>query len=270
MKHIFLIVLLGLVMVCPALAQNKTDEQELIRLDREWGTASMKGDAAFLNSIYADDYSVVTAEGTRNKQQVIEATVKDAAAIKSPSYASDNYVVRFIGNDTAIMTHTGIASGIEGGKPFNDPHRSIHVWVKRNGRWQVFSTFAAPLDDQQVLRQLERDSMEASKRRDTAWMERHLTDDYTWTSPDGTISNKVQDIANSKYLTFDSFDLSDMQVRVYGDTAVVTGVATIKGKFKDQDISGAYRFTDTFVKRDGEWKIAAAQASRIVQQSAAK
>ena len=49
-----------------------------------------------------------------------------------------------------------------------------------------------------------------------------------------------------------------MKVRAYGDTAVVTYVTTDKGKFKGQDISGRYRWTDVFVRRGGTWQIVAA------------
>jgi hypothetical protein len=47
-------------------------------------------------------------------------------------------------------------------------------------------------------------------------------------------------------------EMSDTRVRVSGDTGGVTGVTTVKGKFKNQDISGTYRFTDTFVRRAGQ------------------
>jgi ketosteroid isomerase-like protein len=265
-----MIVLLGIVTACPTLAQQNNDEQELIRLDREWGTASMKGDAAFLNRIYADDFTTSTPQGMRNKQQIVDETVKDAANLKNPAYTSDNYAVRFIGSDTAVMTHTGVASGEDRGKAFNDPHRSMHIWVRRNGRWQVFATTAAPLDAQQVLMQLERDWNDAVKRRDAAWLERYLADDFMWTSPEGTVNDKAKEITGIKDLTFETLDSTDMQVRVYGDTAVMTGSTTVKGKYKDQDISGAYRFTDTFVRRDGQWQIAASQVTRIAQQTATK
>jgi ketosteroid isomerase-like protein len=52
---------------------------------------------------------------------------------------------------------------------------------------------------------------------------------------------------------------------VYGEVAVVTGKNTIKGTWEDieRDISGPYRFTDVFVRRDGRWQCVASQASRI-------
>ena len=54
-----------------------------------------------------------------------------------------------------------------------------------------------------------------------------------------------------------------MKVHVYGDTAVVTGLNTIKSTLNGKDTSGAYRFTDVFVKRDSRWQVVATQASSV-------
>jgi len=49
-------------------------------------------------------------------------------------------------------------------------------------------------------------------------------------------------------------ELSDMTVHVYGDTAVAAGTNTLHGAHKGQDISGKYRFTDTWLKT--KWQMA--------------
>ena len=54
-------------------------------------------------------------------------------------------------------------------------------------------------------------------------------------------------------------------MRVYGKTAVVTGLSTIKGTYQKKDISGKYRFIDVFVKKKkkSEWKVVATQVTAI-------
>ena len=50
---------------------------------------------------------------------------------------------------------------------------------------------------------------------------------------------------------------------MHGDAAVVTYVTTDKGKYKGQDISGRFRWTDVFVRRGGAWQIVAAHGTPI-------
>ena len=162
---------------------------------------------------------------------------------------------------TPAVTHAGENLA---GKPFE----VILVELKSPA-----AASASPAGDAaSALMQLERDWADAVKRGDTAWMERHYAPDYTWTSPEGTINDRKTDIEEAKNYSFDSLEMSDTRVRVSGDTAVVTGVTALKGKYKGQDFSGSYRFTDTLVRRDGRWLILASQYTRIAppQQSSAK
>ena len=64
-------------------------------------------------------------------------------------------------------------------------------------------------------------------------------------------------------MTFESFKLDDLKVRVIGDTAVVHGLDTEKTTYKGKDVSGQIRFTDIFVKRDGKWLCVATPASKV-------
>lgn len=119
-----------------------------------------------------------------------------------------------------------------------------------------------------ALMQLEREWADAVKRGDTAWMEQHYAPEYTWTSPEGTVNDRKTDIEDAKNYSFDSLEVSDTRVRVVGDTAVVTGVTALKGKYKGEDFGGSYRFTDTLVRRDGRWLILASQYTRVAAQQA--
>ena len=64
-------------------------------------------------------------------------------------------------------------------------------------------------------------------------------------------------------LKFQSIVVSDLTIHVYGKTAVAAGTATLKGSFKGQDISGTYRYTDVWVKRNGKWQVVASQATKV-------
>ena len=53
---------------------------------------------------------------------------------------------------------------------------------------------------------------------------------------------------------------------MYGDMAIVLGLETEKSKIHGKDMSGQYRFTDVFVKRDGRWQAIASPLSRVSGQ----
>lgn len=56
---------------------------------------------------------------------------------------------------------------------------------------------------------------------------------------------------DSGSLKYESVKFDEIKVHAYGDTAVVTGRSTIKGKDNGKDISGQTRYTRVYVKRQG-------------------
>src|SRR6266700_67638 len=78
-------------------------------------------------------------------------------------------------------------------------------------------------------------------------------------TPDGTVENKAQAIADLKSgdLKLQSASLDGAKVQVYGDTAVVTYSSNDKGTYKGKDISGKTRWTDVFVNHNGRWQVVA-------------
>ena len=113
-------------------------EQELTELDRGWTQAGVRGDASILERVLADDYSATNALGkTVTKAEAI-ADLKSGTS-KLDSNTADNYSVRVFG-DTAVMTHDGVRTGQREGKAFSERYRSLHVFVKRGGKWQVVAS----------------------------------------------------------------------------------------------------------------------------------
>ncbi|MFZ0661792.1 MAG: nuclear transport factor 2 family protein [Acidobacteriaceae bacterium] len=96
-------------------------------------------------------------------------------------------------------------------------------------------------------------------------MDHLLADDYLGISANGTVETKAEELAQSKAgtLRIQSLDLSDIKVRVYGNTAVVTSRAELTGINGESDISGNYRYTRVYNKRFGQWRIISFEASRI-------
>jgi ketosteroid isomerase-like protein len=106
---------------------------------------------------------------------------------------------------------------------------------------------------------------DAVVHHDVRVMDRLLADDYLGISANGTVETKAEELAQSRAgtLRIQSLNLSDIKVRVYGNTAVVTSRAELTGANGQSDISGNYRYTRVYNKRYGKWKIISFEASRI-------
>jgi ketosteroid isomerase-like protein len=118
---------------------------------------------------------------------------------------------------------------------------------------------------EQALMALEQEWAGAVKRQDAATIDRIQAEEYTFTDPAGRTWTKTRALDSVKAgdLAIDSFELSDVQVKIYGNTAVITFTITWNGTFRGTDISGPQRMTDVFVKRAGRWQCVASQATRI-------
>lgn len=63
-----------------------------------------------------------------------------------------------------------------------------------------------------------------------------------------------------------SFALSEMTVRGYGDTLVVTGVKTMDYTLRGKESVGPFRFTDVWVRPDGRWQVVASQVAKVAKK----
>jgi len=117
------------------------------------------------------------------------------------------------------------------------------------------------------IKQNEQNWAQATVKEGAAAVDKYEADDIFDTDPGGRVTDKTQDKTDlsSGDLKFQSVELSDLKVHVYGNVAVAAGTSMIKGTYKGQDISGKYRFTDTWVKRGGKWQAVASQSTKIQQ-----
>jgi hypothetical protein len=118
---------------------------------------------------------------------------------------------------------------------------------------------------QQEVLQFERDACKAFLDADVAALERVLTPDFTLTLSNGEVSTRVDEINELREkVHYDVFENYDMLARLYGnDTAVVLGKTHIKGTAEGKPFDRIVQFTDTLIKRDGRWRLAAGHVSRI-------
>src|SRR5689334_15868705 len=122
------------------------------------------------------------------------------------------------------------------------------------------------------LMQKEYDWSAAYLKHDPTMIDRILADDYVGIDGRGIVSNRSEEIEEAKApppgavlpdrIVADE-TISDMTVRVYGNTAVVNGISTEKVQNKGKELIIKYRRTTVYVKRDKNWQCVTFHASRI-------
>jgi hypothetical protein len=124
------------------------------------------------------------------------------------------------------------------------------------------------------LIKIENDWPRIIKEHDAAAVRRIEADDAVFIYPDGSLGDKAQDIKDMEAgsLSADSWEVADIKVNVLdADSAVVSGRSIVKGgKYKSpdgkiQDISGDYRWIDTYARRNGQWQIVAGATTPVMK-----
>ena len=98
---------------------------------------------------------------------------------------------------------------------------------------------------------------QAILNRDTATLDRMYADEITWTMSNGDLLNKQQVLANigSENQRLFSIEHSDRRIHVFGNTVVLTATSNSSERYKDKMITVPRRFTNVYVKQDGQWKL---------------
>ncbi len=121
---------------------------------------------------------------------------------------------------------------------------------------------------EEELLTLEKAFADAIVRNDLEGIGRLVTDDWIIVDPNGEIVDRARffEVIKSGALTHDMMESEDFRVRVYGDSAVVSGLTRTKGKFMGQEFSTRERATDVFVKRDGRWQCVLTHLTRFTKK----
>jgi ketosteroid isomerase-like protein len=114
---------------------------------------------------------------------------------------------------------------------------------------------------------IENDWWQADKAKDEKALDQILADDWFYLGPKGTMT-KAQELAEVKTRdeNIASLALTDMEVRVYGDVAIVTFREQENSTKKNTDSSGEYLYTDVFVKRQGHWQAVNSQGTPLTHK----
>ena len=117
---------------------------------------------------------------------------------------------------------------------------------------------------EQAVTALEHAWLTAFTTSDVAWYEKNMAAGIVSTNDKGVLRDKATMLALLKSEPFKgTATAADVKVIVYGDTAVAIGTETDKGMQNGKDASGTYRWTDTWVKINGQWQWVASQSTKV-------
>jgi ketosteroid isomerase-like protein len=121
---------------------------------------------------------------------------------------------------------------------------------------------------EQAIRQLDNERIQAQIHADAMALDRIYAANFIGVGPSGTVRTKPQVISDftSGNLKFQSITTDEVQVRVYENTAVETGLSTMVGQDKGKAVPRDTRFTRVWVKQQGRWRLVANHYSSRIRQ----
>jgi len=149
-----------------------------------------------------------------------------------------------------------------------NPPASTKASKETSGRGMTAAEQIYPTVEEQI-KALQEESRKAALKGDASFLEKHLADNYVGVSGSGAQVTKDQAIQELKSgaIKFESIDVRDTKIRVYGNTAIVDSLASLKMTSNGKPINGDYRATFVWVKQKGSWKRVAFQSTRVTPES---
>ena len=117
------------------------------------------------------------------------------------------------------------------------------------------------IEIEQQLRQMNDEWVKALVRRDAATLDRIMADDFVFTYPlEGDDKSQFINDVVSGSLNVQHLARENVNVRIWGNTAVITGLDSAKWTYQGRDFSGKYKIVHVYANRDDEWRLVAVQA----------
>lgn len=122
-------------------------------------------------------------------------------------------------------------------------------------------------DPAEAVKQAELARFRAMTTNDLPALEASLGDDLIYTHSSASVDTKASYVGSirSGALKYVSVEPSEMKVRVYGTTAVITAMAKVTSISNGQTMNNQLRYTDVWVLRDGRWQMVGWQSTRMAQ-----
>lgn len=254
---------------------QKTDIDNVLKLNSDFDKASLNGDVPFFERTLAPEFISYQPDGSKStRAEVLERLKKEKEkpSFKFLSIKSDDVKVKMDGN-LAYVTGLWKAStkGLDAASlPHNDTGFYTAAFEKRDGKWMLISDHSTekvhtPEELMPSLRQASDDFDKAIGTQDARLFGALLSEEFTSVNSEGKVSTKAEEIAqiNSPDLKITSIKSEDKKFRIHRSTAVETGRFHVTGTFKGKAFSDTGRYTSTWFYSNGKWMLASDHTSLI-------
>ena len=273
MKHLMITIFAIAILATTALAQTK-DEQEIMKIHTSLEKAYIANEMAPFESALADHYTMSGPEGkTMTRSEMLDDMRKAIAkpTFKNISEKSDNIKIRTMGNTAYVTANwTSVSQGLgDGTDPHSDSGQYTGIYERVNGKWMIVrEAFTEAQHDRKVM---EEGVLKASNAYDAAWSSRNkeafarlLHPDYTYTTEDGKVVNRDDDLKHFDTVVITKSETSDKKIRIVGNSAAVeTGIYHAVGTSGGKPFDETERYTTTWIWKDLRWQIIADHSSMV-------
>lgn len=267
-----------LLSACGPKVNDPADVQAIRNASLAWDKAWSGANA---DAVVSGFYTAAAAKMDPNQPALVgQEAIRAASQKYFDQYADEG---RSILEDVRVSGDLAVAKGIYEGRttpktggsavPLKDKFLTAFQ-RQADGSWKAFwdiynsdlpmpGTTADGAEEQAVI-QIEREWAAAMVKRDVAALDRILATEWV-ENADGEVMTRAQALAalTSGGFKLESVNLHGLSVHIFGDAAIATMAATIKGTFMGQPVPPSQRSTDFFVKRDGRWQAVSTQNTTI-------
>jgi ketosteroid isomerase-like protein len=127
---------------------------------------------------------------------------------------------------------------------------------------------AAPRDEAALVAQLTAQADrwdQAIVRKDRAAIEANMAEDFRQIDGAARLETRrsfVDDLMDPA-LRIDPYRVEELEVRLHGDVALLSGRTRMTGSYQGKPFQSHYRYIDVYVRRGGEWKIVSVQITPV-------
>ncbi|HJZ69046.1 MAG TPA: nuclear transport factor 2 family protein [Blastocatellia bacterium] len=120
---------------------------------------------------------------------------------------------------------------------------------------------------EQEVKQTHKERLQALVNADISKLDKIVGDDLIYISPVGKVQTKAEIVSDLKSgaLKVSSIEQGDPNVRIFGNTAVVTYLTTSKFVDNGREYNNQIRSTSVYVKRSGHWQLVSQQMTRVTE-----